>query len=132
MSLRLAILITAGSFLSGCCGGNGGYVGPGGPGTSGLPGWDRFGPLPVSSKVKSAKVRKKSRPIASVDAPPNSVDASPKETELVGLKPYSREWWTVRDAIDLSYEAKLAKKLIICQNCMSPAPEDQTGSIPIK
>lgn len=58
-----------------------------------------------------------------------SGDASPKESELAALKPYSEEWWSVRDAIDRAAEVKLAKKLIICRDCMPSKPDDLTGSI---
>jgi hypothetical protein len=59
----------------------------------------------------------------------SSDGGSPYEAELAALKPYSKEWWSVRDAIDRAAEVKLAKKLIICRDCMPSEPDDQTGSI---
>jgi hypothetical protein len=119
MSRRLVFVIAAGLTLTGCCLGSGCYIQP--P-TGTLTSWDGLGPLPVRNHVKSAKSRKKSEAVA-------SDDASPKEAELATLKPYSEEWWSVRDAIDRSDEVKLAKRLIICRGCMPSKPDDQTGSI---
>ena len=67
-------------------------------------------------------LRKTSAPVA-------SEDNSPGEEELAKLRPYSKEWGAVRDAIDRAADAKLKKKLIICRDCMPPEPDDQTGSI---
>ena len=122
MSRRLVLLITVGLTLSGCCAGNGPYFQP--TTTTKLTSWDKLASHPVRDKVKSAKAQKKSETIA-------SGDASPNEPELAALKPYSQEWWSVRDAIDRASEAKLAKKLIICRGCM-PKPDDQTGSVASK
>jgi hypothetical protein len=119
MSRRLVIMIAAGLVLSGCCSGSGFHIQP--P-TSVLTRWDRLGPLPKRKNVKSAKAREQSETVA-------SDDDSPKEAELAALKPYSEEWWSVRDAIDRADEVKLAKKLIICRDCMPSKPDDRTGSI---
>ncbi len=43
--------------------------------------------------------------------------------------PYSKEWGAALDAINRAADAKLKKKLIICQGCMPPELDDQTGSI---
>jgi hypothetical protein len=118
MSRRLVFVIAAGLALSGCCLGSGCYIQP--P-TSALTSWDGLAPLPKPKNVKRAKVRKTSKAAA-------SDDDSRNEAELAALKPYSKEWWSVRDVIDRAAEVKLAKKLIICRGCMPKEP-DQTGSI---
>ena len=118
MNIRLAFVIGAGLALSGCCTGIGYYVPP--PPTA-LTRWDGFGPALKVKHVKRAKARKSETPVSS--------DDSPKEADLASLKPYSKDWWSVRDAIDRADEVKLAKKLIICRNCMPSTPdEDLTGS----
>jgi hypothetical protein len=75
--------------------------------------------------VKPAKARKQTEVVA-------AGDESSNEAELAALKPYSEEWWSVRDAIDRAAEVKLSKKLIICRDCMPSKPYDQTGSISLK
>lgn len=121
MSPRTALLIAAGMALSGCCSGTRNYVGPGTDTTSN---WVSVSPIQSKIKIKPRQARKKSEAIA-------VVDPSLNESELIGLKPYSKEWWIVRDAIDLRYEAQLTKKLVICRNCL-PASSDETGSIPTR
>jgi len=113
------VIAAAGLALSGCCPGTGCYIQP--P-SSALTRWDGPGLFPKRNAVKRAKPRKKS-----VTLP--SGDDSPQEAELAALKPYSKEWWSVRDAIDRADEVKLAKKLIICRDCIPSNPNDQTGSI---
>jgi hypothetical protein len=120
MSRRWVFVIAAGLVLSGCCLGSGCYIQP--P-TNALTSWDGLVPLPKRNKVKRAKVRKTS------DEAVASEDNSPSEEELAKLRPYSKEWGAVRDAIDRAADAKLKKKLIICRDCMPPEPEDQAGSI---
>ncbi len=119
MTRRLVVVIAVGQALSGCCPGIGCYIPP--P-TSGLTSWDGLGPLPGNNNVKRAKVRKPSVAVA-------SEDNSPREEDLVWLRPYSKEWGAVRDAIDRDADAKLKEKLIICRGCMPPEQDDQTGSI---
>jgi hypothetical protein len=87
-----------------------------------MAGWDGLDPLPKRVDGKIAKVRKASEPTV-------SDDTSSSEAELAALKPYSKEWWSVRDAIDRVADVKLAEKLIICRGCLSSEPDDQTGSI---
>jgi uncharacterized protein YraI len=87
-----------------------------------MAGWDELDPLPKRVNGKTAKVRKTSEPAV-------SDDTSPSEAELAALKPYSKEWWSVRDAIDRAADMKLAEKLIICRGCLSSERDDQTGSI---
>ena len=69
-----------------------------------------------------AKVRKTSVAVAA------AID-SPNEEELSKLKPYSREWGVVLDAMNRAADDKLKKQLIICRGCMPSEPDDQTGSI---
>src|SRR5258708_34528143 len=106
MSRRLMFVIGAGFALSGCCLGSGCYIEP--P-SGALTRLGEFGPIPVRNGVKSAKARKKSEAVA-------SDDASPTEADLATLKPYSEEWWSVRDAIDRAGELQLSKKLFISQH----------------
>ena len=110
-------VIAASLAVTGCLGGSC-YIQSS---ASTMAGWDELDPLPKRVDGKTAKVRKTSEPV--------SDDTSPSEAELAALKPYSKEWWSVRDAIDRADEIKLAKKLIICRNCMPSKPdEDLTGS----
>jgi hypothetical protein len=64
-----------------------------------------------------------------MDGPTATGETAPEESALAGLKPYSAEWWSARDAIDRAAEVKLAKKLIICRDCMPSKPDDSTGSV---
>lgn len=85
--------------------------------------WDRYG-RPTSIPSRKAK-----RPHKNADITGGISDGlADQEAELAKLKIYSPEWWTVHDAIDRSRDAKLAKSLIICRNCL-PSEEDRTGSI---
>jgi hypothetical protein len=118
-SKRLAFVITAGLALTGCCAGSARFIQPT---SSALTRWDEVVHPAKTKNVKSAKARKQDETVAS------SGDSA-QEAELAGLKPYSAEWWSLRDAIDRAAEVKLAKKLIICRDCMPSKPEDQTGSI---
>jgi hypothetical protein len=122
MSKRLIFVIAAGFALTGCCPDGGCFIQP--P-TSALASSDGFGPLPKRNNVKPSKVRKMSEAVV-------AHNDSPNEDELAALKPYSKEWWSVRDAIDRAADVKLSKTLIICQGCMPSEPDDQTGSIPPK
>lgn len=90
MSRRLVFVIAAAFALSGCCLGSGRYNQP--PITA-LTSWDGLGPLPKGNMVKPVKVRKKSEAMA-------SEDYSPSEAELAKLRPYSKEWGAMREAID--------------------------------
>jgi hypothetical protein len=124
MIKRLALLTVASFILSGCCGGTQGYIHP----TIGTrDNWGRL--VPASNKQKPAKARKKSPAVASRPGSSPMEEASPQEQALDGLKPYSKEWWSVRDAIDRASEANLGKKLIICRDCMPSTQDEQTGSI---
>src|SRR5882724_9524753 len=119
MSTRLVIAVAAGLSLSGCCIGSGCYIPL--PATTPLA-WDGLGSPPTRHPLKRAKVRKAIEEVA-------AQDDSPREEDLAGLKPYSKEWGAVRDAIDRAADAKLKTKLVICRNCMALESDDQTGSI---
>jgi hypothetical protein len=122
MSRRFVFLFAAGCTLASCSHGNVSYIRP--PNIA-LTSWDGLGPIPERNKIKSTKARKKNGTVLSQDTSPD------EESQLAALKPYSNEWWSVHDAIDRAAEARLAKKLIICRNCMPSNPDDQTASIGI-
>ena len=92
------------------------------PPTSRLANWDGLGSFPTRDKVKSTKARRESEPETAGNVPS-------EESQLVALQPYSQEWWSVHDAIDRAADVRLAKKMVICRNCMPSKPEDQTGSV---
>jgi hypothetical protein len=112
-------VIAASLVLTGRCLGSERYIQPS---TLALTNWDGLGPLPKRTSVKPPKARKINEAVVS------RADSS-EEATLIALKPYSTEWWSVRDALDRAAEVKLAKKLIICRNCMPSEPDDQTDSI---
>jgi hypothetical protein len=119
MSRQLAFVIVAGLAVSGCCAGSGRYIQP--P-PNALASWDGLGPLPKRNKVKRVKVQMTSEDVA-------SEETSPNEDELSKLKPYSKEWTAVLNAINRAADDKLKKQLIICRGCMPSETVDQTGSI---
>jgi hypothetical protein len=121
MSRRFVFLFAAGFTLASCSHGNVSYIQP--PNIA-LTSWDGLGPIPVLNKIKSTKARKKNEIVL-------SQETSSGESQLAALKPYSDEWWSVRDAIDRAADVRLAKKLIICRDCM-PSNPDQTASIGIR
>jgi hypothetical protein len=125
MSKRLAFAVTAGLVLSGCSHSSGCYLPP--PGSP-LTSWDGLGSDPTAIKAKSTTARKSTHAQV-MEGSTVTVEADAEESALAGLKPYSGEWWSARDAIDRAAEVKLAKKLIICRDCMPPKPDDSTGSI---
>jgi hypothetical protein len=125
MSKRLAFAVTAGLVLSGCSHSGGCYLPP--PGSP-LTTWDGLGSDPTAIKAKSTTARK-STSAQVLEGSAVTVEAVPDESALAGLKPYSGEWWSARDAIDRAAEVKLAKKLIICRDCMPPKSDESTGSI---
>ena len=120
MSGRLALVMAAGLALGGCClDGSGCYIVPH---TDTLMSWDGLGPVPGRNQARRAKARK-----AIETAAPE--DDSPSEEVLARLRPYSMEWGVAFEAMNRAADARLKKKLIICRNCISPEPGDQTGSI---
>jgi hypothetical protein len=123
MSRRLVFLFAAGCTLASCSHGTISYNHPL---SIALKNWDGLGPIPVPNKIKFTKAQKKTATVLSQDTSPD------EETQLAALKRYSDEWWSLRDALDRAAEVRLAKKMIICQNCMPTVPDDQTASIGIK
>ena len=116
---RLVFVIAAVLALSGCCHEGGCYTQP----STNLALKSGGGLGPVAKRiVKRAKVRKTSE-TATLE------DKSPGEEELSKLRPYSKEWSAVFNAINSAADEKLKKKLIICQGCMPPEPNDRTSSI---
>ena len=121
MGRRLAFVVAAGLALSGCC--------PDGVecsiprSTNARAKLDALGPLPKPKQVKRAKARNTSKTALT------SKDHSPSDDELSKLKPYSKEWHAALDAIERAADDELKRKLVICRGCMSPEPDDQTGSI---
>jgi hypothetical protein len=86
--------------------------------------WEGLGRRAIGHTQEAAKAQKTIRKKAVV-----ADGTADKEAELATLKVYSSEWWSVHDAIDRANDAKLAKTLIICSNCLPPVAEDRTGSI---
>jgi hypothetical protein len=119
MTRHLLFVIAAASALGGCCGLGSVCFVP--PPPSKLTSWDGLGPYPKRDHRKVAKVRKISDPAKS--------EISPNERELAALKPYSKEWWVVRQALDRGADDKLAKRMIICRGCLPSEVEYPTGSI---
>jgi hypothetical protein len=115
---RLVFVIAAGLALSGCCLGSGYYIPP--P-PNVLTSWDGLHPFPKRNNQKRVKVRKTSEVVTE--------DNSPNEEQLAKLRPYSKEWGEVLDAINRAADVKLKKRLIICRGCLPPESDDQTASI---
>jgi len=89
--------------------------------------WDGLGSRPDEP---SSRPRKPARPqIASASAPKTQNE----EADLGGTPKYSDSWWKVHDKIEADADARLARKLVICQGCFrshSPAaPADASGSL---
>ena len=126
MNRRLLFVIAVGSALSGCCfDGSGCYVHNVQPPATALASWDWLGPLPKRNTVKKLAKRLPKTSVAVAASKDNSLS----EDELSKLKPYSKEWHAVLDAINRADDDELKRKLVICRGCMSPEPNDQTGSI---
>jgi hypothetical protein len=119
MSRRSVFVIAASLAVTGCCLEGSCYIqSP----TNTMASWDGLDSQPKGGNGKTAKIRKTSEPAV-------SNDASFNEAELAALKPYSIEWWSVRDAIDRAADVRLAQKLIICRGCLPSETDDQTASI---
>jgi hypothetical protein len=86
--------------------------------------WDGLGtnPARLPVRVVRAKFQAQSPAVA-------TGESSPNEAELATLKPYSREWTAMLNAINRAADDILRKKLVICQGCLAPEPDDHTGSI---
>lgn len=119
---RLALLTAASFILASCCGGTQGYLHPA---TGTRDNWGRLVPTP--NKLHPA-ARKKRATVAARPADSPTEEAFSQEQALDGLRPYSKEWWSVRDAIDRASEANLGKKLIICRDCM-PSTQDEADRL---
>src|SRR4051794_35622553 len=98
MSRRLVFLIAAGCTLASCSHGTINYNQPL---NIALKNWDGLGPIPVPNKIKFTKPQKQTAKVLSRDPSPD------EETQLAALKPYSDEWWSVRDAVDRAAEVRL-------------------------
>jgi hypothetical protein len=127
MSRRLICVIAAEFFLSGCCLETGRYVQPPVKAMSSwnAPYWNSIVPFRKRNHAKRAIVEKFSET-------PAADNASPSEEDLAKLRPYSKEWGAALDAMNRAADAKLKKRLIICNGCLPPEPDDQTGSITSK
>ena len=119
MTRRFKFLIAASLAVTGICLGVICYARPS---ADTMANWDGFDSLPKRGDGKVGIIRK-------TGEPPASDSASADEAELVALKPYSPEWWSVRDAIDRTADVQLARKLIICRGCLPSEPNDQMGVI---
>jgi hypothetical protein len=118
MTRRFKFLIAASLVVTGSCLGVICYARPS---ADTMASWDGFDSLPKRGDGKVGIIRKTGEPPAS--------DSASAEAELVALKPYSPEWWSVRDAIDRTADEQLARKLIICRGCLPSEPDDQVGVI---
>jgi hypothetical protein len=121
MSRRLVFVFAASLALGGCCLGGSCYIQP--P-MGARASWDGLGspPKPFQAKVVRVKAQMPSQTVA-------SRPSAPSEAELAALKPYSKEWTVMLNAINRAADDELRKKLVICRGCMSPEADDQTGSI---
>jgi hypothetical protein len=121
MSRRLVFVFAAGMALGGCCLGSGCYIQP--P-TGALASWDGLGSPPrrFPAKVVRVKAQTPSPTVA-------SAQNAPGEAELAMLKPYSKEWTVMLNAINRAADDELRKRLIICRGCMPVEQEDRTGTI---
>ena len=117
MSRRLMLAIAAGSAFA-VCPGSGCY---GQAWTVAVPSSKAAGTIPMRENVEPAKVNGSGAPVV-------TDHESPNEDELTNLKPYSKEWWSVRDSLDRAADADLSKKIIICQGCTTTAPADQVDA----
>src|SRR5450755_3371376 len=109
MSRLLVLVFSASLAATGCCLGVICYArSP----TYTIASRDGFDTLPERDDKKSGIIRKTSEPAV-------SDDASPDEAELAALRPYSPEWWSVRDAVDRAaditlFSARTCRPSAIC------------------
>jgi hypothetical protein len=94
------------------------------PPTGALASWDGLGSPPkfFQTKVVRVKAQAPSQTVA-------SQQSAPSETELAALKPYSKEWTVMLNAINSAADDELRKKLVICRGCLPQEADDRTGSI---
>jgi hypothetical protein len=121
MSKRLVFVFAASMALGGCCLGGGCYIQP--P-TGVHASWDGLGPAPKFLQAKVVRV-KATAPIQAVA----TQQSAPSEAELATLKPYSKEWTVMLNAINRAADDELRKKLVICQGCLPLEADDRTGSV---
>jgi hypothetical protein len=121
MSRRLVFVFAAGLSLGGCCLGITCNIPP--P-TGVYASWDGLGPDPrrLPARVIRAKLQVPSQVAA-------AGESSPSEAELAALKPYSKEWTAAFNAINRAADDELKRKLVICQGCLPPEPDDRTGTV---
>ena len=127
MSRRLTFVIAVELLLGGCCRETGRYM----PAPDhAMSAWN------VSHRISRAPLPKRRRAMLAIvpkmSATPTAQDTSPNEEDLAKLRPYSKEWGAALDAMNRAADAKLKKKLIICNGCLSPEPNDRISSITLK
>lgn len=77
---------------------------------------DTPSPLSIEPTVQRPRIS-----VLPKTAPAISI-ASPAETSLPPLKPYSKEWWDREESTEKAEDARMAKVLIICRSCLEAAP----------
>lgn len=78
--------------------------------------WDGLGRNPDLPVIKRARTGPEKPQLAS--EPKETASAiEKKEAELAELRPYSREWVTLRREIDAAEDARITKILMICKGC---------------
>jgi len=84
----------------------------------------RLGWIGSRSQIRRARVKR-------AGDPTNEDDANRKREQVFAtLRPYSAAWWAVHNEIEADNERRLARKLVICANCLHHAPQvDVTGTI---
>ena len=83
--------------------------------------WDGTGHDP---NLRRARVKRAGDPAIDDDS------NRKREQVFATLRPYSAAWWAVHNEIEADNERRLARKLVICANCLHHAPQvDVTGTI---
>jgi hypothetical protein len=80
--------------------------------------WDGLGRDPNVPAIKPARTRPRTQKAANDN----------RETELAGLREYSREWVVLRTAIDAEEDARISKLLVICEGCGTSSDEARQPS----
>jgi hypothetical protein len=100
--------------LAGCCGyGTSRYSPP-----RALIAWDGLGRSP--DDVRSATAHKsirRTKTEAITEPDYDAIDGS-------NVEPHSKEWWALREKADRVADAALARKLVICRECLPPPVQD--------
>jgi hypothetical protein len=76
---------------------------------------------PPNSSTGHARITAPTRTIAATASP-----APDRQAELAALPRGSDRWWALHDAIEAEADARLAKRLIICNGCFDE--EEVTGT----